>query len=125
MRINLKERNERLVTIRRCDYYQYLKCYCLSFPDSSYPHGIQEVSLSPFLNTDIISFLVAPENFYDFSRKLNKLEFQYGFGFEYIVRYDIHYQLLDSVKKPCRQNLSWAEDTCKIEKVERESVRVP
>ena len=105
-----------LVIVSRCDYYEYLKCYCLAFPHSDYPHGIQAVTLSPRNNTDIISFLVAPANFYDFSRKLNKFELQSGFGYEYIVNYEIYQQYLGSEENPCKQNLSWQVDNCKMEK---------
>ena len=78
------------VLVSRCDYYQYLKCYCLSFPPTDYPHGVQGVTFHPRNKTDLISFLVAPANFYDFSRKLNKLELQYGYGYGYIVKYEIY-----------------------------------
>ena len=106
-----------LVVVTRCDYYKYLKCYCLDFPHSDYPHGIQAVTLSPRNQTDIIAFLVAPANFYDFSRKLNKLELQSGFGYEYIVNYEIYQQYLGSAENPCKPNLSWQVDNCKMEKV--------
>ena len=105
------------VVVGRCDYYQYLKCYCLDFPPSQYPHGIQAVTLHPRTKTHVISFLVAPANFYDFSRKLNKLELQSGSGYEYIVNYEIHQQYLQSVENPCKQHLSWQVDYCKLEKV--------
>ena len=109
--------SSRGVVVTRCDYYEYLKCYCLSFPHTDYPHGIQAVTISPRNNTDIISFLVAPANFYDFSRKLNKLELQAGFGYEYIVNYEIYQQYLQSVENPCKQNISWQLDNCKMDKV--------
>ena len=108
--------------VSRCDYYQYLRCYCLSFPPAHYPHGVQAVTFYPRNKTHLISFLVAPSNFYDFSRKLNKLELQYGYGYGYIVKYEIYQQYLQSGENTCRQNLSWEVDKCKLEKVKVHSL---
>ena len=110
------------VLVSRCDYYRYLKSYCFSFPHYHYPHGIQALTFYPRNQTDIIAFLVAPENFYDFSRKLNQLELQSGFGYEYIVKYEIYHQYRQSVENPCKQNLSWLVDDCKMEKVKAKSI---
>ena len=33
--------------ISRCDYYLFLKCYCLSLDPNLYPHGVQGFSLFP------------------------------------------------------------------------------
>ena len=105
------------VLISRCDYYQYLKCFCLSFPPSVFPHGVQGLTFYPRNKTHLVSFLVAPANFYDFSRKLNKLELQYGYGYGYIVQYEIYQQYPQSGENSCKQSLSWEEDNCKLEKV--------
>ena len=108
--------------VSRCDYYQYLRCYCLSFPPAHYPHGVQAVTFYPRNKTHLISFLVSPSNFYDFSRKLNKLELQYGYGYGYIVKYEIYQQYLQSGENNCKQNLSWEVDDCKLEKVKGRSL---
>ena len=105
------------IEISRCDYYEYLKCYCLAMNDQVFPHGVQGVHLYP-PQDDIIAFIVPPGKFYDFTRKLNKLEIQYGAGYEYVIKYDI-FKVLNMEKRPCNAEISWREDTCKIKKVKK------
>ena len=49
------------------------------------------------------------------SRKLNKLEVQHGAGYEYVIKYEI-FKLLNLDKRPCKNEISWKEDDCKMEK---------
>ena len=106
------------ISITRCDYYEYLKCYCLTMDDKMFPYGVQGVYLHPLNDTDIITFIVPPGNFFDFSRKLNKLEVQHGAGYEYVIKYEI-FKLLNLDKRPCKNEISWKEDDCKMEKVNK------
>ena len=106
------------IAVTRCDYYEYLKCYCLTMDDKMFPYGVQGVYLHPINDTDIITFIVPPGNFFDFSRKLNKLEVQHGAGYEYVIKYDI-FRLLNLAKRPCNSEISWKEDDCKMEKVNK------
>ena len=104
------------IVITRCDYYEYLKCYCLTMDDQMFPHGVQGVYLHPLNETDIITFIIPPGKFFDYSRKLNKLEVQHGAGYEYVIKYDI-FKILNLNKRPCKSEISWKEDDCKMEKV--------
>ena len=83
----------------------------------TFPYGIQGVTiLQPKNKVDIITFIVPPGKFYDFTRKLNKLEIQHGSGYEYVIKYDI-FKVLNLERKPCKSDISWKEDDCKMEKV--------
>ena len=86
--------------------------------DQTFPHGVQGVYLHPLNETDIIviTFIIPPGKFFDYSRKLNKLEVQHGAGYEYVIKYDI-FKILNLNKRPCKSEISWKEDDCKMEKV--------
>ena len=99
------------LVLSRCDYYEYLKCYCISLDPRTYPHGVQGVFLYPMI--DIRAFVVAPGRFYDFSRKLTTIEIETNFSYEYVIDYSI-YNLINLETKPCKASLSWREDECKL-----------
>ena len=114
VRINAENETELSLNgllISRCDYYEYLKCYCISLEHKIYPHGVQGFTLIPKI--DISTFVVAPGRFYDFSRKLTKIEIETNFSYEYVIDYNI-YNLINLDNKPCKPELSWREDECKL-----------
>ena len=117
VKVNVSNLERSGVDVTSCDYYEYLKCYCLAINGEIFPNGIQSVHLNPpHNNIDIIAFVVPPGKFYDSSRKLNKLEIQHGSGYEYVIKYDI-FKILNLKKRPCNSDISWKEDNCKIKKV--------
>ena len=61
------------------DYYHYFTIYCLSFPNSSFPFGIDKVYFSMKV------FVVAPGNFYSLDRKRNFMNILVGQNYEYQV----------------------------------------
>ena len=123
--INVTEKETELsangLLISRCDYYEYLKCYCISLDPRNFTHGVQGFTLSPKI--DISTFVVAPGRFYDFSRKLTKIEIENNFSYEYVIDYNI-YNLINLHNKPCQPQLSWREDECKLSQV-RSGLAVP
>ena len=117
--VDIKADNETDLTsngllISRCDYYEYLKCYCLSLSSRHYPHGVQGFTIFPRI--DIKTFVVAPGRFYDFTRKLTTIEIQTNFSYQYVIDYNI-YNLINLETKPCKASLSWKEDECKLSQV--------
>ena len=119
---NETELGENGLLISRCDYYEYLKCFCIALEREIYPHGVQGFTLIP--KTDIRTFVVAPGRFYDFSRKLTTIEIETNFSYEYVIDYNI-YNLINLDNKPCRPELNWREDECKLTQVRWEVMAVP
>ena len=54
--------------------------------------------------------------FYFESRKLTAIETQTNLSYEYVVDYDILH-LLNLDNTPCKEELSWNEDECKMTEV--------
>ena len=65
------------------DYYHYFTIYCLSFPNSSFPFGIDKVYFSMKQESEV--FVVAPGNFYSLDKKRNFMNILVGQNYEYQV----------------------------------------
>ena len=76
--------------------------------------GLDALYLYP--KTQITTFAIRPQKFYSESRKLTTLDIETDLSYEYVVDYDIN-QLLNLESKPCREELSWREDACKMTQV--------
>ena len=72
--------NVKLVAI---DYYYNFAIYCLSFPNSSFPFGIEKVYFDIKQKSEV--FVVAPGNFYSFDRKRNFMNILADRNYEYQV----------------------------------------
>ena len=51
-------------------------------------------------------------------------EIETNFSYEYVIDYNI-YNLINLDNKPCRPELNWREDECKLTQVRREVRAVP
>ena len=67
----------------KLDYYHYLTIYCLSFPSTSFPFGIEKVYFSMKRKCKV--FVVAPGNFFSFNRKRNHMNILADQNYEYQV----------------------------------------
>ena len=68
----------------KLDYYHYLTIFCLSFPPTSFPFGIEKVFFS--LKRKCKVFVVAPGNFFSFDRKRNQMNILADQNYEYQVQ---------------------------------------
>ena len=73
------------------DYYSYFSIYCFSFPNSSFPFGIQKVYFDMKQRLGDV-YVVAPGNFYTFDRKRNHMKILAGQNYEYQVRCEVWVQ---------------------------------
>ena len=65
------------------DYYAYFTINCFSFPNSSFPFGIERLYFDIRQKSEV--FVVAPGNFYSFERKRNFMSILAGQNYEYQV----------------------------------------
>ena len=72
--------NVKLVAI---DYYYNFAIFCLSFPNSSFPFGIEKVYFDIKQKSEV--FVIAPGNFYSFDRKRNFMNILADRNYEYQV----------------------------------------
>ena len=100
------------VIVEQKDFYDPLKFFCIKFNDSRYKFGVQGFYIYP--KSDLMVAVIAPEKLYDLTRKYNEYYFDPGHIYEYVIDYKI-YKLLNSKHNPCKEDLSWREDSCKIE----------
>ena len=71
------------VKIVKLDYYAYFSIFCLSFPSSSFPFGVEKIRISIKRKSEV--FVVAPGNFYSFERKRNLFRILAGQNYLYQV----------------------------------------
>ena len=71
------------VKVVKLDYYAYFAVYCLTFPSTSFPNGIEEVSFS--LKQKCKVHVISPGNFYSYDRKRNHMNILAGQNYEYQV----------------------------------------
>ena len=83
------------IGIVELDYYHFFSIYCISFPSSTFPFGIEKVYFS--LNQKCKVFVVAPGNFYAFDRKRNEMTILADQSYEYQVAKNIVQLLLFEV----------------------------
>ena len=76
--------------------------------------GVDALYLFP--KTEITTFAIRPQKFYSESRKLTTLDLETNLSYEYVVDYEIQY-LLNLESSPCREELTWREDDCKLSQV--------
>ena len=81
------------------------------FLDFNYQFGIQGFYIYP--KSDLMVSVIAPEKLYDLTRKYNEYYFEPGYIYEYVIDYKV-YNLINSKKDICQENLSWREDSCKM-----------
>ena len=74
------------IEITRCDYYWYLKCYCLVFEQEKV---IQRVRLISKSEVDYVMMVVQPERIFDYSRKFSEITHKPKFTYSYNLRYKI------------------------------------
>ena len=67
----------------KLEYYDYFAIFCLSFPNSSFPFGIEKVFFDMKQKSDV--FVIAPGNFYSFDRKRNHMMILADQNYEYQV----------------------------------------
>ena len=72
--------NIRLVKL---DYYYLLNVYCLGFPNSSFPFGVEKVLFD--MKTQCNVYVVSPGNFFSFDRKRNRMNILADNNYEYQV----------------------------------------
>ena len=98
------------------------------FSSSHFPLGVAQVLLTTKLRLKV--FVVPPGKFFDPARKQNLLIINTGYNYIYTLRsllmvissyhyYQLHYSYtltkhINSWKNPCKSNLAWKEDDCKL-----------
>ena len=65
------------------DYYAYFTIYCFSFPNSSFPFGIEKVYF--YMKQKSKVFVVAPGKLFSFDRKRNNMDILVGQNYDYQV----------------------------------------
>ena len=73
------------VKVEKLDYYYYFAIYCLTFPSTSFPFGVEKVYFSMKWQSEV--FVVAPGNLFSFDRKRNFMNILAGQNYEYQVRW--------------------------------------
>ena len=94
------------LTIKRCDYYYRLKCFCIKLAHSISSHGVQEITIGLKLKSQIS--VVAPENFYSLARKQARIVLDTGYKYYSISR------KLSVRSAECSPEMDWMQDNCKL-----------
>ena len=76
----------------KLDYYFEFSVYCLSFPSSSFPFGIEKVAFDMKTHCDV--YVVSPGNFFSFDRKRNHLKSRAGKNYGYQVEFCLTLNLM-------------------------------
>ena len=71
------------IKLVRLDYYYSLTVYCLGFPSSSFPFGVEKVLFD--MKTQCNVYVVSPGNFFSFDRKRNRMNILADNNYEYQV----------------------------------------
>ena len=107
------------LTIKRCDYYYRLKCYCIKLAHSISSHGVQEITIGLKLKSQISG--VAPENFYSLARKQARIVLDTGYKYQYGVHTSISRKL--SVRSAqCESEMDWMQDHCKLKYINQKLI---
>ena len=73
------------IKVEKLDYYYNFAIYCLTFPSTSFPFGVEKVYFSMKWQSEV--FVVAPGNLFSFDRKRNFMNILAGQNYEYQVRW--------------------------------------
>ena len=71
------------IQVRRLEYYWHFSIFCVSFPNSSFPFGIEWVYFSMKHKSQVQ--IVSPGNFYSFERKRNRMTIYANQNYQYQV----------------------------------------
>ena len=95
--------------ISRCDYFKFLKCYCINLSDMENAFGIQDLFLKTAQNAKIS---IVPKNqFFGYHRKLTQIYTPIGYDYTYIIDHSISKQL-PTEPNGCSQEIDWKSDIC-------------
>ena len=71
------------IQVLRLEYYWHFSIFCVSFPNSSFPFGIEWVYFSMKHKSQVQ--IVSPGNFYSFERKRNRMTIYANQNYQYQV----------------------------------------
>ena len=110
-RVIFKAIEDNRMVLSRCDYYDKLKCFCITFSPEMVEFGVQAISVYP--KTGCYITVTAPGKFYSHERKKSMI--RYVSGFKYL--YNIGYAIITSPlmeDDSCDHSRDWKVDDCKL-----------
>ena len=118
-KVKFKPEETNGLTLKRCDYYDKLKCFCLTFSKELVAFGVQAISIYP--RTGCYITVVTPGNFYSHSRKKSMIGYATGFKYLYNIKHSI-VTSLPLAGDMCEHRMDWREDDCKLNFINRQII---
>ena len=110
-KVTFKAEDNKGMILKRCDYYDKLKCFCIKFSSEMVAFGVQAISIYPKIGSVVT--VAAPGSFYSHSRKKSMIRLPTGYKYLYNIDYKIT-RSQPLVDDPCYPMMDWGEDDCKL-----------